>query len=114
MNKNKFRTWNHKHKQFQEMDLSQSQQQFIGILDKNMREIYERDVVEFFSSEGKSIGVVQYHADYCSYVIHSVTGFMPFMNLDLASLEIVGNMIEDYMWDESGEELVKIHEDTNS
>jgi hypothetical protein len=36
------------------------------------------------------------------------------MNLDLASLEIVGNMVEDYMWDESGEKLVKIHEDTNS
>ena len=114
MNKNKFRIWNSKLKSFQDFDISQSHQQFIGILDKNMREIYERDVVEFFSSEGKSIGVVQYHADYCSYVIHSVTGFMPFMNLDLASLEIVGNMVEDYMWDESGEKLVKIHEDTNS
>lgn len=46
MNKNKFRNWNHKHKQFQEMDLPQSQQQFIGILDCNMREIYERGFAE--------------------------------------------------------------------
>ena len=114
MNKNKFRVWNSKQKQFLDLDLSQSHQQCIGILDRNMREIYERDVVEFFSGEGRSIGVVQYHSDYCSYVIHSDIGLVPLMQISLVSLEIVGNMVEDYMWDESGERLVKIYEDTNS
>jgi hypothetical protein len=110
MNKNKFRIWNHKHKQFQEMDLPQSQQQFIGILDRNMREIYERDVVKFFTLNGEELGEVIYSTNSCAYYINDY----PIMNLDLASLEIVGNMVEDYMWDESGEKLVKIHEDTNS
>lgn len=107
MNKNKFRIWNSRLKSFQDFDLSQSHQQFVGILDKNMREIYERDVVEFFSGEGRSIGVVQYHAGYCSYVVDLATGPVPFMNIGLDSLEVVGNMIEDYMWDESGENLIK-------
>lgn len=103
MNKNKFRIWNHKHKQFQEMDLPQSQQQFIGILDRNLKEIYERDVVKFFTLKGEEIGEVVYSADSCAYYIND----FPIMNLDIASLEIVGNMVEDYMWDESGEKLVK-------
>jgi hypothetical protein len=103
MNKNKFRIWNHKHKQFQEMDLPQSQQQFIGILDKNMREIYERDVVKFFTLNGEELGEVIYSKHSCAYYINDY----PIMNLSLASLEIVGNMVEDYMWDESGERLIK-------
>jgi hypothetical protein len=110
MKKNKFRVWNQKLKQFQETHLPQSQQQFIGILDKNMREIYERDVVKFFTLNGEELGEVRYSTDSCAYYINDY----PIMNLDLASLEIVGNMVEDYMWDESGEKLVKIHEDTNS
>lgn len=103
MNKNKFRIWNNKHKQFQEMDLPQSQQQFIGILDKNMREIYERDVVKFFTYNGYEIGEVVYNADLCAYYINDY----PIVNLDTTSFEIIGNMVEDYMWDESGERLVK-------
>jgi hypothetical protein len=79
-------------------------QQFIGILDKNMREIYERDVVKFFTLNGEELGEVLYSTDSCAYYINDY----PIMNLDLASLEIVGNMVEDYMWDESGEKLIKI------
>ena len=104
MNKNKFRIWNSRSKSFQEFDLSQSHQQFTGILDKNMREIYERDVVRFFALNGEEIGEVRYSTDSCAYYINDY----PIMNLDIASLEIVGNMVEDYMWDESGEKLIKI------
>ena len=104
MNKNKFRIWNQKLKQFQETHLLQSQQQFIGILDKNMREIYERDVVKFFTYDGEELGEVVYSTDSCAYYINDY----PIMNISLESLEVVGNMLEDYMWDESGEKLVKI------
>jgi uncharacterized protein YkuJ len=110
MNKNKFRIWSRSGKSFQDLDLSQSHQQFIGILDRNMREIYERDVVKFFTLNGEEIGEVRYSTDSCAYYINDY----PIMNLDFASLEIVGNMVEDYMWDESGERLVKIYEDTYS
>lgn len=99
MNKNKFRIWNHKHKQFQEMDLPQSQQQFIGILDKNLREIYERDVVKYFDFYGEQIGEVTYSADSCAYYIDHY----PIMNLNIASLEVVGNMVEDYRYNLNGE-----------
>jgi len=84
-------------------------QRFIGILDRNLKEIYERDVVKFFTLNGEEIGEVRYSTDSCAYYINDY----PIMNLDLASLEIVGNMVEDYMWDESGEKLVKIYEDAN-
>ena len=103
MNKNKFRIWNHKDKRFAEMVISNSYHQFIGILDRNMREIYERDVVKFFTLNGEELGEVIYCTDSCAYYINDY----PIMNLNLASLEIVGNMVEDYMWDESGEKLVK-------
>jgi hypothetical protein len=84
-------------------------QRFIGILDQNLKEIYERDVVKFFTLNGEELGEVLYSTDSCAYHINDY----PIMNLDLASLEIVGNMVEDYMWDESGERLVKIYEDAN-
>jgi hypothetical protein len=103
MNKNKFRIWSRSGKSFQEVDLTQIHHQFIGILDKNMREIYERDVVKFFTLNGEELGEVRYSTDSCAYYINDY----PIMNLDLASLEIVGNMVEDYMWDVSGEKLVK-------
>ena len=79
-------------------------QRFIGILDSRMKEIYERDVVKFFTLNGEELGEVVYSTDSCAYYINDY----PIMNLDLASLEIVGNMVEDYMWDESGEKLIKI------
>ena len=104
MNKNKFRIWVSRLKRFEDFDLSQSHKQFIGILDRNMREIYEGDVVKFFTLNGEELGEVAYSTDSCAYYINDY----PIMNLDIASLEIVGNMVEDYMWDESGEKLVKI------
>lgn len=77
-------------------------QQFIGILDSNMREIYERDVVKFFDYYGEQIGEVMYSADKCAYCID----YCPIMNLNLDSLEVVGNMDQDYHYNENGD-LVK-------
>lgn len=106
MSKNKFRLWNNKERKFETFDqkfICKSAHQFTGILDKNLREIYERDVVKFFTYTGDELGEVRYNTDTCAYYINDY----PIMNLSLASLEIVGNMVEDYMWDESGEKLVK-------
>ena len=108
MKKNKFRVWDSKLEQFQETHLPQSHQQFIGILDKNLQEIYERDVVKFFTLNGEEHGEVIYSADSCAYYINCY----PIADLNIDSLEIVGNMIEDYYYDDNGN-LAK-RENTNS
>ena len=120
--KNKFRFWNPQTKIFVtnynyngpvdelfEPDEFLKPQQFLGILDKNMKEIYEGDVVNFdyFHGEKTASGVVQYNNSYCAYVIDSSIGVVPIMHISLDSLEIIGNMIEDYMWNEEGTTLIK-------
>ena len=123
MNKNKFRFWNPQTRSFVtnykyngfvdelfEPDEFLKPQQFLGILDKNMKEIYEGDVVNFdyFNGDKTATGVVQYNNSYCAYVVDSDIGTIPIMYISLDSLEIIGNMVEDYTWNERGEKLVKI------
>ena len=120
--KNKFRFWNPQTKIFVtnynyngpvdelfEPDEFLKPQQFLGILDKNMKEIYEGDVVNFDYSNGDktATGVVQYNNSYCAYVVESDIGTIAIMYISLDSLEIIGNMVEDYMWNEKGTNLIK-------
>ena len=119
MNKNKFRFWcnagkafvqNYKYNGFVDdlfdpRDVIITSQQFVGILDTNMKEIYEGDVVKgIYGLEGlEIIGEVQYSCDKCAYV---VDWHYEISNIEFDSLEIVGNIMMDYMYDESGK-LVK-------
>ena len=113
MRTKKFRVWDFKEKKFDYFDLSKMTvseyrlayehlYQFIGIRDKNMCEIYERDVVKgIYGLEGlEVIGEVNYCNNKCAYV---VDWHYEISNIELDSLEIVGNMIEDYMYDEKRE-----------
>jgi uncharacterized phage protein (TIGR01671 family) len=118
-NKNKFRFWcnagkafvqNYKYNGFVDelfdpRDVILTSQQFVGILDTNMKEIYEGDVVKgIYGLEGlEIIGEVQYSCDKCAYV---VDWHYEISNIEFDSLEIVGNIMMDYMYDESGK-LVK-------
>ena len=126
MNKNKFRFWNPQTKLFVrnynyngavdelfEPDEFLKPQQFLGILDKNMKEIYEGDVVnvDYLDGEKTTMGVVQYNNSYCAYVIDSSIGVVPIMNISLDSLEIIGNIIKDYIYNSDGD-LVKQNENT--
>jgi len=83
-------------------------QQFIGILDSCMKEIYEEDVVRFKTDTKEDIGIVRYMNDYCSYVVEVEEGYDLFADISFDSLEIVGNMIEDYMYDETGKLIKKL------
>jgi hypothetical protein len=121
MNNKKFRVWDNIQKKFEYFDLgnitvsdrllsqhSYAAQQFLGILDSRMKEVYEGDVVKgIYGLEGIEImGEVQYSYDLCAYI---VDWYHLFSNIELDSLEIVGNIVEDYMYDESGK-LVKKHD----
>jgi len=119
MDKNKFRFWcnagkafvqNYKYnglvdELFDPRDVILTSQQFVGILDKNMKEIFEGDVIKgIYGLEGlEIIGEVQYSCDKCAYV---VDWHYEISNIKFDSLEIVGNIMMDYMYDESGN-LVK-------
>ncbi len=117
MNKNKFKFWNPQTQSFVqnykyngyvdqlfEPDPILRPKQFLGIYDKNMNEVYEGDVVKFlyFSNESK-LGVIEYMDSYCAYVIQYDNSFVPIMNIAIDSLEIVGNIMKDYIWNEKGE-----------
>jgi hypothetical protein len=73
-------------------------QQFIGILDKNMKEVYEGDVV--MTDDG--LGEVVYFQDHCAYGINTDISFSLFLTLNLKNIEVVGNMIENYIYDTNG------------
>jgi hypothetical protein len=123
MNKNKFKFWNPHAKSFVENykynglvdelfepDPFLIPKQFLGILDCNMKEVYEGDVVKFLFSLKYSniykLGVIEYMDSYCAYIINYDNGYVPIMKIDIDSLEIVGNIMKDYIWNEKGE-LVK-------
>jgi hypothetical protein len=118
MNNKKFRVWDNLQKKFEYFELgnitvpdrllsqhSYPIQQSLGILDSRMKEVYEGDVVKgIYGSESLEImGEVIYSYDLCCYV---VDWYHKISNIQFDTLEIVGNMIEDYMYDEKGE-LVK-------
>lgn len=112
----KFKVWDFKEKKFDYFELSnitvsdyklayERLYQFLGILDKNMKEVYEGDVVKgIYGLEGiEIIGEVNYCNNMCAYVVH---WNYEISNIEYDSLEVVGNMIEDYMYNENGE-LIK-------
>lgn len=102
-----FRKYDLSTNSFSYMHGGEDLQQFIGINDKNMKPIYERDVVKgIYGLEGiEIIGEVQYSCDRCAYV---VDWNYEISNIELDSLEIVGNMDKDYTYNEQGELTKKL------
>jgi uncharacterized phage protein (TIGR01671 family) len=68
-------------------------QQFIGITDKNKKEIFEGDVVSFDGFSFKQ-GVVSYLNGYSTYVIDVDKALIQIPNIDFETFEVVGNIFE--------------------
>jgi YopX protein len=113
MNNKKFRIWDNIQKKFEYFDIKDGNlfpskfsyervYQFLGILDKNMKEVYEGDVIKGIYGYLKGIeviGEVKYCYNLCAYV---VDWHREISNIQLDTLEILGNMKENYMYDECG------------
>ena len=80
MNKNRFRVWDSDKKKFLYFNLwnidfpinllhrdAHPPQQFIGVLDSRLKEIYEGDVVKFDKYKGTAVGEVKYYRDGAMY-----------------------------------------------
>jgi hypothetical protein len=85
-------------------------QQFIGILDKNMRRIYEGDIVKFKYAlhehdYEESIGEVHFLQG-VYYFDRDLMFATNDPNFCLESVEVIGNILEDYIYNEDGK-LVK-------
>lgn len=122
MNKNKFRFRNPRTKEFIttyyycnslvdgffEPKVDIVPQQFLGIYDKNMKEVYEGDVVKgSYGLEGlEIIGDVRYSCDLCAYVVDYN---YEISNIAFDTLEVVGH-IDDYTWNEAGELVARVKE----
>jgi hypothetical protein len=72
---------------------------FIGIYDNKLKPIYERDVLKFLVNKEEKIGEVCYSHDIAAFIVD----VYPIMKLDIDKFEIIGNMEQDYYYNESGD-----------
>ena len=105
----KFRAWHngnnfildnaHIYDDFNEMIVSNgntySLMQFTGLLDKNGKEVYESDIVEFYYNDKKTLGEIIFHNSKATYGIKGKGYFLSFAwlnSIELYDYEVIGNI----------------------
>ena len=110
----KFRAWDNLNKGFIYFDIQDypsgiyggvsNPQQYIGLKDKNNKEIYEGDLVNFSVNNTVELGDkdimdyknqdVHYSNEYCGFMFGE-NGFTPLDRIIMTSIEVVGNIFEN-------------------
>lgn len=75
--------------------------QYIGVPDKNRKEIYEWDIVKQFADcteSGKSLYffyVIEWSEEYCAFVGREIHSGETYLMPDIKDIEVVGNIYEN-------------------